>query len=145
MVRDAIVAQTQLTREAGKFKTYFIDGPGGTGKTQLINHILDLLRLRNVVCIVSATTALAAGLYEGGDTVHSMAKLTVAKRPWDPIECKVKPGSQRAELLRGAGAIFLDEISSLHRANLEVVVKMLKDVGFSGVLVLAGDFQQART
>ena len=137
-------AQTAMGRCAGDFKAMFIEGPSGTGKTELINHVLDVLRLRGEACVVCATTALAASLYEGGDTVHAMAKLTVTKRSCDPIECKVTKRSDRAELLQHAIAIFLDEVSSLHRANLEIVWKMLEEVGFRGVLVLAGDFQQVR-
>lgn len=146
MARDTVLS---LVREAGNrdhgdFVAVFIEGPGGTGKTGMINHILDTIRASGDACVVCATTALAASLYEGGDTVHAMAKLTVSKRPCDPIECRVKAKSDRAELLGMAVAIFIDEVSSLHRANLEIVWRMLKTVGFRGVLVLAGDFHQVR-
>ena len=135
-------AYASQERRPGDFKIVFVEGPGGTGKTELINHILDTLRVAGHAAVVCATTALAASLYEGGDTVHAMAKLSVSKRPSDPIECHVKTNSDRAEMLKTAIAIFLDEVSSLHRANLEIVVRMLTTIGFRGVLVLAGDFQQ---
>ena len=32
-------------RRPGDFKIVFLEGPGGTGKTELINHILDTLRV----------------------------------------------------------------------------------------------------
>ena len=72
-------------RRHGDFKIVFVDRSGGTGKTELINHILETLRVAGHAAVVCATTALAASLYEGGDTVHAMAKLSVSKRPSDPI------------------------------------------------------------
>ena len=42
-----------------------------------------------------------------------MAKLSVSKRPSDPIECNVKTNSDRAETLQTAVAIFLDERGEL--------------------------------
>lgn len=55
-------------REAGEIKIFFFDGPGAIGKTFTVHHILDRLRVRGEVCLVTTTTALAAGLYEGGGT-----------------------------------------------------------------------------
>ena len=37
-------------RRPGDFKIVFLEGPGGTGKTELINHILDTLRVAGGSC-----------------------------------------------------------------------------------------------
>ena len=43
-------------------RLFFLDGPGGTGKTFLYNTILGYLRGRNVKCMAMATSGIAACL-----------------------------------------------------------------------------------
>ena len=125
-----------------QMKIRFMDGPAGSGKTVTGNCLFAKVRLRGGVCLASASTALAARLYPRGLTLHSLGGINVVKRANERIESRVKAGSSRAQLLHEASIILIDEISSLHRANLEVFVELLKSVGFKGTLILAGDFRQ---
>ena len=56
---------------------FFIDGPGGSGKTYLYKTLYNLLTAggSNVIC--TAWTGIAANLMPGGRTVSSMFKLNI--------------------------------------------------------------------
>ena len=49
----------------------FIDAPGGTGKTYLINLILDTIRADGSLAIAVASSGVAAPLLHGGWMAHS--------------------------------------------------------------------------
>ncbi|XP_073153290.1 uncharacterized protein [Henckelia pumila] len=52
-------------------KLFFIDGPGGTGKTFLYHTILAHLRKSGKIVIAVATSGIAKTLLPGGRTAHS--------------------------------------------------------------------------
>ena len=54
---------------------YFLDSPGGTGKTFLISLILATIRSHNEIGLALASSCIAATLLEGGQTSHSALKL----------------------------------------------------------------------
>jgi hypothetical protein len=54
---------------------YFLDAPGGTGKTFLISLLLARIRSQNEVALALASTGIAATLLEGRRTAHSALKL----------------------------------------------------------------------
>ena len=78
-----------------------------------MQYIVDVVRATQKICVVNATTTLAASLYDGGETLHSMGKLTLMKRESDLITSEVTTGSQRAACI-----IVIHEVCSLHRAPL---------------------------
>ena len=49
----------------------FLDAPGGTGKTFLINLILPKLQSQGKIALVTASSGIAATLLTGGRTLHS--------------------------------------------------------------------------
>ena len=53
----------------------FIDAPGGTGKTYLINLILAKVRQHNRIALAVASSGIAATLLTGGRTAHSAFSL----------------------------------------------------------------------
>ena len=55
----------------------FVQGKGGTGKTWLMKRILAEVRAREGLALVCAATGLAATLYFGGTTAHSLFKIPV--------------------------------------------------------------------
>lgn len=61
--------------EAGEGGIVFIDAPGGTGKTFLINLLLAKVRQQKKIALAVASSGIAATLIEGGRTVHSTFKL----------------------------------------------------------------------
>ena len=54
----------------GKGGAFFIDAPGGTGKTFLCNLILDFVRYYDGFALATAYTGLASTLLEDGQTLH---------------------------------------------------------------------------
>jgi len=119
-----------------------VDGRAGTGKTTVINSLMAHTRLRGRVCLPAASTALAAQLYERGQTVHALGSINVTKRIGEIITSSMGKKSMAADLIRGASLIVIDEISSLNRGVLEAFYHMLRQLNYPGVLLLAGDFRQ---
>ena len=59
----------------------FLDAPGGTGKTFLINLILAKIRLRRQIGLAVAFSGIAGGLLDGGRTAHSTFNVTREESP----------------------------------------------------------------
>ena len=68
-------------------KLFFVDGPGGTGKTFTYNHLLAWTRAQGKVALAVASSGLAAQLLEGGTTAHYRFKVPVCKLD-DASTCK---------------------------------------------------------
>ncbi|VAH95529.1 unnamed protein product [Triticum turgidum subsp. durum] len=51
-----------------KSKVFFIDGPGGTGKTHLYKALLAKMRSMGLIAIATATSGIAAFIMPGGRT-----------------------------------------------------------------------------
>ncbi|XP_076052786.1 uncharacterized protein LOC143032200 [Oratosquilla oratoria] len=58
-------------------RLFYLDAPGGSGKTFLFNMIHDYLVAQNVAVSTSAWTGIAATLLKNGKTLHSIFKLPV--------------------------------------------------------------------
>ncbi len=56
---------------------FFVDGPGGTGKTFLYNLLLGHMRVRGGIALAVASSGIAALLMEGGRTAHSRFKIPI--------------------------------------------------------------------
>jgi len=58
--------------------TFFVDCPGGSGKTYLYQTLCHLLRGQGKTVYPVAWTGIAAKLLQGGSTSHSLFKLPVS-------------------------------------------------------------------
>ncbi|GBP72597.1 hypothetical protein EVAR_50899_1 [Eumeta japonica] len=56
---------------------FFLDAPGGTGKTFVISLILATIRSRCDIALALASSGIAATLLDGGRTAHSALKLPI--------------------------------------------------------------------
>ncbi|RXW11836.1 hypothetical protein EST38_g14019 [Candolleomyces aberdarensis] len=127
-------------------KVFFVNGPGGTGKTFLYNVVCNSIRSTGKIVLCVASSGIAAVLLPGGRTSHSMFSIPITIHE-DSI-CPVDKSSNRASLMREASAIIWDEIGAQHRHAVEAVDRMLRDVRddqrpFGGLtVVFGGDFQQ---
>ena len=54
---------------------FFVDGPGGTGKTFLYTALLAILQSQNKLAVATATSGVAASIMPGGRTAHSRFKI----------------------------------------------------------------------
>ena len=89
--RTAYDAILQLARdETGSI--VFLDAPGGTGKTFLLNLLLAKIRLQGDIAIAVASSGIAATLLSGGKTAHSTFKLLLNLHNTDRPTCNIKRG-----------------------------------------------------
>jgi len=102
---------------------FFIDGPGGTGKTFLQNTVLAQQRLQNRVALAVATSGIAATLLSGGTTAHSRFKIPIDVD--EDSTCSIQKQSNLAELLQQTRLIFWDESVMCHRYAIEAVSRTL--------------------
>nr|XP_020179791.3 ATP-dependent DNA helicase PIF1-like [Aegilops tauschii subsp. strangulata] len=129
-----------------KSKVFFIDGPGGTGKTHLYKALLAKVCSMGLIAIATATSGIAASIMPGGRTAHSRFKIPVNIH--DDSLCSFSKQSGTAELLRRASLIIWDEVAMTKRQAVEALDRSLQDITgvlspFGGkVIVLGGDFTQ---
>nr|KAJ0203108.1 hypothetical protein LSAT_V11C500246880 [Lactuca sativa] len=125
---------------------FFIDGPGGTGKTFLYKALLANIRSCGHIALATASSGVAANNMPGGRTTHSHFKIPINLE--NNSVCKISRQSGTAQLLRTAKVIIWDEVSMAKRHALEAVDRTMKDITgvmlpFDGkIMVLGGDFRQ---
>lgn len=128
-------------------KNVFLTGSAGTGKTYILNQYIDYLKERKVKVAVTASTGIAA-THMNGMTIHAWSGMGVKEHlsPRDLLNMQSKKYLQKN--LDKAKVLIIDEISMLHKNQLDVVDKILKafkgnDLPFGGIqVVLCGDFFQ---
>ena len=131
--------------ETGQGSCFFLDGPGGSGKSYLYQTLTHNVRAtgKSVLCV--ASTGIAATLING---------MTAHKQFGLPVPCHenstshIRPSSKEATLLRNATLLIWDESSMAHKDMLGCMDRLLRDLmstdaPFGGkCLVLGGDFRQ---
>jgi PIF1-like helicase/Helitron helicase-like domain at N-terminus len=140
IIFDSIISAV----ESGNGGLFFIDGPGGTGKTFVENLILARVRCTGRIALAVASSGIASILLDGGRTSHSRFKI-----PLDILNdsvCDVKVQSTLAELFRQTVLIIWDEAPAQNRYCFEAVNRTLKDIcnndqWFGGIVtVFSGTF-----
>ena len=125
---------------------FFVDGPGGTGKTFLYKALLAQVRSRGLIALATASSGAAANNMPGGRTAHSRFKIPITLD--NNSMCTIKKQSGAAEILRLATLIIWDEASMAKRQGIEAVDRTLQDIigvklPFGGkIMVMGGDFRQ---
>ena len=79
--------------ENNEGRLFFLNGPGGTGKTFVYNTICAKLRSEGAIILCISSSGISALLIHGGRTVHSMFKI-----PIDGLDecssCSIQKNSQ---------------------------------------------------
>ncbi|XP_076059355.1 ATP-dependent DNA helicase Pif1-like [Oratosquilla oratoria] len=125
----------------------FLDAPGGTGKSFVLNLILDAVRSKGKVALAVASSGIAATVLQGGRTAHNMFKIPLMGHT-EVRACSVKKSSEMARLLKMASVIVWDEVVMTNKNTitaLDITVRDILEVNsFMGgiVFVCAGDFRQ---
>ncbi|RCN38553.1 hypothetical protein ANCCAN_15539 [Ancylostoma caninum] len=133
---------------SGNGGVFFLDAPGGTGKTFLINLLLAEIRKQNRVALAVASSGIAATLLHGGRTAHSALKHPLDLARSETPVCNISRGSGKAEVLKLCKVIVWDECTMAHKRALEALDRTLQDIRGNNrlmggaVVVLAGDFRQ---
>ena len=134
--------------ESPEASVIFLDAPGGTGKTYLINLILAKVRSHGHVALAVASSGIAATLLTGGKTAHSVFKLPLNITRYENPSCQIGKNTDRAALLRLAKVVVWDECTMSNKRAFEAVDRTLRDIRGDDRLmgglsfILAGDFRQ---
>ncbi len=136
-------------------KHIFIDGPGGTGKTLLINALLSYVRGRpptadgkHHIAVATAASGIAALLLTGGRTAHNRFGIGINVNETTTCRYTKSHYCARTEILSRAEIIILDEATMISKHLLHAVDRCLRDImndqrPFGGkLMVLSGDWRQ---
>ena len=124
-----------------KGKLFFINVPGGYGKTFLMETILSSIRGMGKIALAVESSGIAAELLEGGHTGHSWFTIPV------PIShesmCSISLQSMHAQLMRSTSLICWDEILMSNKQHIECVDRPLWDIlkvdkPFGGITMVFG-------
>ncbi|KAL0337590.1 UNVERIFIED_CONTAM: hypothetical protein Scaly_2034100 [Sesamum calycinum] len=125
---------------------FFVDGPGGTGKTFLYKSLLVNFRKDGLIMLAIATSGIAENLLPGGRTAHSKLKIPIKFEPLSM--CLFSKQSELSTLIERASAIIWDEALMANRKAFETVDRTFRDIlgvdlPFGGkIMILGGDFRQ---
>ena len=120
----------------------FLTGGAGVGKTTITKSIIELYEQDSKKVAKLASTGMAATLING-QTLHSFLDLGIAS-DLDELERNAKTQIKKKvkKLLSSMELIVIDEISMVSDTLLELIQFRLNQAGFSGSLLVVGDFLQ---
>ncbi len=128
-------------------KNVFLTGSAGSGKTYVINQYIQYLKERKVAVAVTASTGIAA-THMNGMTIHAWSGIGVKNQLSGNDLAFMKRKKYLLKKMEAAQVLIIDEISMLHKKQMEMVNKVLKyfkgnDLAFGGIqVVFSGDFFQ---
>ena len=136
---------SSVETQAGQ--TFFLNGPGGTGKTFVYNTVCNRVRGQGWIVLCVASSGIASLLLCGGRTAHSMFKIPLSLN--SDSTCSIRKEGRLAALIWNTRLIIWDEITMQHRYAAEAVDRTCRDILdmpdrlFGGItVVFGGDFQQ---
>ena len=125
----------------------FLTGQAGAGKTYVLNAYIDYLHKFDIPVAITASTGIAA-THLNGMTLHSWSGIGI-KNSFAPEDfLKLSKKDAFTARLRATRVLIIDEISMLHKKQVDLVNKVLQhflesDLPFGGLQVIfAGDFFQ---
>jgi hypothetical protein len=124
----------------------YIDGPGGCGKTYLMNSMIHYLISSDILVTTVASSGVAGLMLVEGMTAHSRFKI-----PLDldqSSNCIWRPRAASTQRLRDTTIIIWDEISMQSKYAVEAIDRAFQDLmedkrPFGGkIVIFGGDFRQ---
>ena len=128
-------------------KNVFLTGSAGAGKTYVLNQYIDYLKTCGVPVAVTASTGIAA-THMNGMTIHAWSGIGVKDTLAPKDIAAMREKKYLSDKLEDAQVLIIDEISMLHRQQLDLVNLVLKSfknnhLAFGGIqVVFSGDFFQ---
>ena len=130
----------------GKGGLFCLNAAGGTGKTFILNTLLDSTRGHGHVALATASSGVASKLLHNGSTVHSRFKVPINIQ--STSTCSFKSTDATGKLIQSAKLIIMDEMTMLNRHVFEAVDRSIREVTghdepFGGITTaFAGDWRQ---
>ncbi len=120
----------------------FLTGGAGVGKTTITREVIGYFESEAKRVAKLASTGMAATLI-GGQTLHSFLDLGIC----DTLEAlevngKYEVKKRIKKLINSMDLLVIDEISMVSADLFEMISLRLKQAGFSGVVLVVGDFLQ---
>jgi hypothetical protein len=147
LVFDVVWASIEDSRRGNAAaRTFFVDAPGGTGKTFIFNLLLAKVRSEGRIALAVSSSGVAALLLQRGSTAHSRFKVPIDLT--STSTCYFEAGSDVHQLIDLADLIVWDEAPMMHRHSYEALYRTLRkhmgsDLIMAGkVFLLGGDFRQ---
>ncbi|KAF4637609.1 hypothetical protein G7Y89_g486 [Cudoniella acicularis] len=139
---------TQRVTDDPQTAHFYLQGPGGTGKTFLYQTLYHYFRSQGKRVLCVASTGIAALLLPNGQTSHSQFKIPINLN--ETSVSSISKSSLLAVELRKVDLIIWDEVPMQHKYCFEVVHRLFVDLRsvsdellFGGVpFLLGGDFAQ---
>lgn len=128
-------------------RNVFLTGSAGAGKTYVLNQYIQYLKQHGVPVAITASTGIAA-THMNGQTIHSWAGIGIKDYVSDRYLASLRDKKYFRDKMDKVKVLIIDEISMLHRNQLDAVDYVLKffkqnDEPFGGVQVIfSGDFFQ---
>lgn len=129
-------------------KNVFLTGSAGTGKTYVLNQYIEYLKKHKVNVAVTASTGIAA-THMRGTTIHAWTGMGIKNSiTKTDIKKNLMTKKYLVSAIEKTDVLIIDEISMLHRNQLDMVNEILKVIKqeiapFGGMqIIFAGDFFQ---
>lgn len=129
-------------------KNIFISGPGGTGKSALINNIYDYTNKYRNIKICAMTGFAATQINNQATTLHSWAGIGIGNGDIDNLLKKIRRLSNKKDNWLSADILIVDEVSQMSKRLFDILNKIGQSIRknklpFGGIqLVFVGDFYQ---
>lgn len=128
-------------------RNVFLTGSAGTGKTYVLNQYIQYLKEHKIPVAITASTGIAA-THMNGQTIHSWSGIGIKDQISLRYLSTMKQRKYFRDKMEKVKVLIIDEISMLHRNQLDLVNQVLKffkenDWAFGGIQVIfSGDFFQ---
>lgn len=125
----------------------FLTGPAGVGKSCTVKEMVRVLRMKNKVIAITASTGIAAD-HIGGCTLHSFAGCGLAKESATVLAGRIRRNAAAVERWVKTDVLVIDEVSMIDPeffSKLATIAQQLRgcSLPFGGIqLILVGDFYQ---
>ena len=120
-VIDTLSKELEDIKNKNTAKCYFIDAPGGTGKTYCLNAFIHLCLSMGLNILVTGSTGVSSILLLRGRTSHSQFKFPLNQNTADFTKGTLKATDALGKALYEADVIFIDEGSQLHKKLWELL------------------------
>lgn len=140
------VKQKQCLQLLKKGKNVLVSGPGGSGKSTLINSVIRLFEKKGKKVGVTATTG-GASLLIGGTTVNSYLGIGLGDQPKMELLMKLQKSPKRTNWIK-TDLLIIDEVSMLSPDLFDKLFWIGQQIRndprpFGGMqILLSGDFYQ---
>lgn len=142
--------QNDTTKENLK-NLFFIDAPGGYGKTSTLRTLANGMIMNGFTVISVAHSGVASNLLKNGRTAHSTFRIPIHLPEDEETYCSINKNSNLADFIRKIDLIIYDEATMSPKSMFECLDRTFRDIcgdefknlKFANkIIVCAGDWRQ---